>query len=863
MTTRATPAQVDKWFSGENGARLGLGIACGVASGNLEVLDFDRMDMLKKFVQSCKDNDRGGLIDKLSLWIITPGKGHHLWYRVDGTVAGNTQLAASLIPASEGEKGAKFIDGKWQKPYTLIETRGQGGQALVPPTPAHCHPDNALYILKRGSFDNIPVLTEQERDDLHALARLHNEYIPSTELIDPNRRRKELPAGELRPGDDYDMRGDMDGVLEKNGWSPVRAYGEKKLWRRPGKAKGWSATSNYAGRNLFYAFSTNCEPFQPKKGYTPFQVYAVLEHGEDFKAAAQALAAIGYGSATPRRESALDRQVKKLDKQVASPVSDGSQDASLPSPPAGNTEASEADGEGAKRFNLTDLGNTYRFISRHGDDVRYIQSFDRWYYWDKKVWRRDYSGNVDRMVRDTVRRIPSDAAEIDDKHDRADLLRWAIQSESSARIRAIVELSKAEPPVAILDTDLDADGWLLNCQNGVVDLRTGQIRPHHRSLLMTRIVPTDYDPDAKCPLWLSFLERIMAGDQDVIGFLQRAFGYTLTADLSEQCLFFLHGRGSNGKSTFLTVLDHLMREYGTRIRSDSIMRKHNDNNIPNDIAALFGTRCCTVGEIQEGAKLSEALIKDMTGGDRMTARFLRAEFFTFDPTHKLWIAGNHKPEIRGTDNGIWRRVKFIPFDIQISDAEKDTELPGKLKAEAAGIFAWAIRGCLEWQKNGLRPPEKVVAATSEYRVSMDVVGRFIAECCVTGNAYKVTKAELYTRYKSWCDTANEYAVSKRKLGESLIERSCQSRRGTAGAEYWTGIGLIDEKRDDNLFSDESELSEAKPYSPIDTNLYKNNTETAPPNSLSSPEDRISGTFGENQGGVAPSNKMEMWDLDEL
>jgi putative DNA primase/helicase len=272
----------------------------------------------------------------------------------------------------------------------------------------------------------------------------------------------------------------------------------------------------------------------------------------------------------------------------------------------------------------------------------------------------------------------------------------------------------------------------------------------------------------------------------MIAYLQRAIGYSLTGNAGEQCLFFLHGHGSNGKSTFIESLTTLLGDFSVKTPIESLLVKKGGGGIPNDLARLNGVRLVTASEVDDGNRLNESLVKDLTGGDTISARFLHGEFFDFKPIFKLWMFGNHKPIIRGTDKGMWRRVHLIEFGVTISPDEKDRLLPEKLRNELPGILAWAVQGCLNWQKEGLNPPPKVLKATAEYQAEMDILGVFISERCTIGDGLKASAKELYAAYKTWALDSGEFVATQRRFGQSLTERGFQRVRKTDGI-WWHGI----------------------------------------------------------------------------
>jgi putative DNA primase/helicase len=296
-----------------------------------------------------------------------------------------------------------------------------------------------------------------------------------------------------------------------------------------------------------------------------------------------------------------------------------------------------------------------------------------------------------------------------------------------------------------------------------------------------------YDPKADCPLWKQFVREIMGCNAELIGFLQAAAGWALTGDISEQAMFILFGTGANGKSTFLNTIMRLLGDYAIATPTETFMRKNGDQNT-NDIARLRGTRFVTTTEAEQGRRLSEPIIKQITGNDRMTARFLYGEFFNFVPTFKVFMATNHKPVIKGTDHGIWRRIKLIPFTTRIEEERQDKRLEEKLAGEGPGILNWLIEGAIRWRREGLCTPNAIANATDEYRGEMDAIGSFIRERCALGGEGSIRARELFKCYQDWCGESNEHAVSERFLGLRLKELGIGQRRGNDG-RYWLGVQL--------------------------------------------------------------------------
>lgn len=434
--------------------------------------------------------------------------------------------------------------------------------------------------------------------------------------------------------------------------------------------------------------------------------------------------------------------------------------------------------EARSKLTDTDIRNADRFIEQHGISYRWTPERG-WLAWDGKRWKPDQSGSIIKAAKQTARSVFDEIAQAGDKQAETDLFRWARKSQQVDRIRAMIELAKPDLYASWLD--FDADPHLLTVDNGTVNLQTGDLIPHDPELLCSRMASVEHGT-GDCPIWHRFLERIQP-DPQVRKYLQRAVGYSLTGDTGEQCLFFAHGTGRNGKSVFLETIGALLGEFA--VASSMTAFELKKGAIPNDIARLAGARLVTVSETADGQRINEPLIKDLTGGDTITARFLRREFFEFRPEFKLWIRGNHKPQIRGTDEGIWRRIHLIPFDERITDAEVDPHLSDKLATELPGILRWAIDGCIEWQRIGLQPPEVVLSATSEYRREMDSLADFLEARTRQGGEVQATP--LYQSYKQWSEANGYRALNQTNFGLRLAERGIQKDK--QGVVKYIGIEL--------------------------------------------------------------------------
>src|SRR5215211_7069457 len=458
--------------------------------------------------------------------------------------------------------------------------------------------------------------------------------------------------------------------------------------------------------------------------------------------------------------------------------------------PAGDEAHLSLNGHGGARpprgYNLTDLGNAERFVAQHGKNVRYCYPWRKSLIWTGSRWQRDEAGRVHRLAKETVRSIYREASEEEDEDRRKALAKHARASESETRIRAMVELAKSEIPTS--PDALDVDAMLLNVLNGTVDLRTGELRSHSREDLITKIAPIEYDPDAAAPMWEVFLERVLPSE-DLRGFVQRAAGYSATGDTSEQCMFIHHGLGANGKSTFQETITAALGDYAMRTPTETLLVKRT-GGVPNDVARLKGARFVTASETEEGRRLAESLVKDLTGHDTISARFMWAEWFDFKPTHALHLSTNHKPEIRGTDPAIWRRIRLIPWAVTIPPGEQDRRLAEKLRSELPGVLAWIVHGCLAWQCKGLQAPEEVRRATRAYRAEMDVLAAFLADCCVRDEDETAFAGELWGAWKRWCEETGEQAGSQKRFGGRLAERGFLNHRDSkTGRKVWSGLSL--------------------------------------------------------------------------
>lgn len=446
----------------------------------------------------------------------------------------------------------------------------------------------------------------------------------------------------------------------------------------------------------------------------------------------------------------------------------------------------------APDYSPSDLGNAERFVNQNGEKVQFCYAWNRWLVWNGKRWAVDESGEVIKLAHDTIKAIYAEASNCNDEKRRKSLTKHALISEGRHRVESMLE--SAKPYLSISANQLDQHPMLLNCLNGVIDLETGNLLPHDRKYLLTKMIEVDFDAHALCPGWERFLKLITGEDENLELFLQLAVGYTLTGRTDEHCLFFLFGTGKNGKSTFTETLRRLFGDYSQRTDIEALMQNYTGRGGAASpyIAALAGARFVLASEMPEGRRLNESLIKDLTGGDAITARNLFSNPFTFPPTHKFWIFGNHKPKVSGTDEGFWRRMRLIPFKVTIPDDVRRpmSEVMAEFEAELPGILAWAVTGSVLWQNNKLQMPDAVEQATKTYRSEQDLAQQFIDECCETHPDYRVSKDELYKAWKAWCENAGEEGArsrSKKWLTQQLTNRDFA--QGGNGNSLMMGVKL--------------------------------------------------------------------------
>lgn len=658
----------------------------------------------------------------------SPSGGIHLLWRCE-VVEGNQKLASR--PRDGGEDA-------------LIETRGPGGFLVVAPSSG--------YRRRAGAPASVVTLTPEERDDLLSLFRAFDERHPPQT---PSRDEFDGPAangGGLRPGDDFNARGDWaTDVLEPAGWVRVRegTRGET-WWRRPGKDRGWSATTGSTSHNTLHVHSTSTEFAPSPVSYSKFSAYALTRHGGDHHAAAKELADRGYG-----------------DQPVA------------------------VDGDGVPLVEperYTDLGNARRLVAEHGHKLRHVPVWGCWYTWDGIRWAIDNTGEAARCAKTMARKLVDEAQAEPDEDKRKKLVAAAKRAESWPGIRAMLELAATEPSIALAPSQLDAHPALLNTRTGVLDLETGQLRQHDPTLHLTKVTGAGYDPQAATPEFDRFLERVQP-EPEMRTFLARLLGHTLTGKITEHLMAIFHGTGANGKTTLTELVRHTLGEYAATTDPGLLIDRGDAH--PTGIADLFSLRLAITHETDSGRRLAEGTIKRLTGGDRIKARRMRENFWEFDPTHSIIMVTNHQPIVNGDDEGIWRRLRMVPWPVVIPLAERDGKLPERLMSEADGVLRWLVEGYQEYRSRGLAEPGAVTTATAAYRAESDALGRFLEERCILAAGYRTRSAELFTAWCRWSSSEGVSAGTQTAFSARLTDRGFD-RTKSDGRQVWHGIAVAAE-----------------------------------------------------------------------
>lgn len=808
-----TLEQLRRWFA--PGGFAGLGVVTGAVSGGLEMLELEArgLHLWGLLGQTLADHGVGDLWARLCSGYLeqSAGGGYHWLYRVEGgDQRRNTKLARrpattkelTAWKTGEADKArravadAHALEARLRKiedttttqlPQVLIETRGEGGYVVTAPSNGTTHPTGRSWILVAGGPATIPTISAAERDLLHAVCTMFDTMPAPTAppTSSPSSAPTSSHGGETRPGDDYNTQATWEEILEPHGWTKGRRLGRGWAWTRPGKhpRDGFSATTGQADdADRLYVFSSSTT-FDTETPYSKFAAYAHLGHGDDLAAAASALRKAGYGA--PLEEPRVLGFTGGPQAVVAAPGG-----------PQGPVHAQAAPADpGPSSYSLTDDGNALRLVDQHADVIRYVPQRGMWLRWTGHVWSWDEAETVRELARGIARDLPTDN----------DIRRkWRTKSLAAAAIGNMVRLARTDPRAVAHLPGLDAQPYELNTPGGIVDLRTGHLRPPDPTGLHTRCTTVAPDFTTPAPRWEKFLADTFAGDPELTTYVQRLIGVSLIGVVLEQILPFAQGSGANGKTTLMGTVQRLVgfgqSGYAMSAPTEILLATRNQDH-PATIAQLSGARLVVTSEVEDGAHFAEARVKQLTGRDAINARFMARNPFTFTPSHTLWVIGNHRPQVRTGGPAFWRRYREIPFVHTVPPEQQDRHLEDHLvDEEGPAILAWCIRGAADYLATahtgtGLTIPEPVRAASEAYQLDQDTVGRFVDDLCTLGEKHdpnlRTKVGTIRSVYESWCHTEGEQPVTAKAFTTALRTQHDVWSERSSSTRYYLGIKLLD------------------------------------------------------------------------
>jgi putative DNA primase/helicase len=787
--TAPTRHQIDTWYAG---GRAGLGLVCGAISGGLELLELEGRAVTEGALTHLTDLINAAGLDQLWTRIAgpdgyaerSPTGGLHFLYRIDGgQVPGNTKLAnrparPEELTDREHEVLAKHPGKVF--PRGLAETRGEGGYVVIAPSHGPTHPTNQPWELVHGRPGHVATITGAEREQLHRVFRALDR-MPVHDEAAPTRPLQAVATG-MRPGDDFENQVGWDDemLLGGAGWKALYTTGHTTYWRRPGKEDaGISATTGRdPARDRLYVFSSSTE-FDTEQSITKFKAYAVLHHHGDVKAAARELRRRGFG------------EQPVAPAPAAAPAS--------PAPGPGHTTPPVVDGTAARVleqpplpqfYGATQDGMAQALVEHHGSEIRYVPQREKWLAWNGHQWEWDDAARHRELAKEISRNLPADK-------DWKDFRRSCL---SAAGTSGIITQARSDARIVAAFDNLDANGWDLNTPNGIINLRTGILRPSDPAALCTRSTAVPFDQDADQGRWQEFLADTFGDDHELVAYLQRLVGYSAVGVVGPHVLPFAHGSGGNGKGVFLEALAGVLGDYATTSPNGFLMSTPFPGH-ETELARLAGARMVICSEVNEDDKFDEAKVKALTGGDSVTARFMRQDHFTFRPTHQLWLMGNHQPAVRSGGRSFWRRLRLIPFEHEVPENKVVDDLQGQLiRDHGPALLAWIVQGAVGYAQHGLKEPDKVKAATQEYAHEQDSVARFIDECGRLGGGEHVTIKVGIVReaYEAFCHAERMKPYTAKKFGMEMEKRGVLQIR-TRSARLYGNFTLLtdgDEEPDD-------------------------------------------------------------------
>lgn len=809
QTAPAPLAEINEWYKDGNRRNLGIAVVTGKASDRLEMTEIEGRAAadLPKIAATMTERGHAQLWERLnSGWLeLSPSGGFHWIYRLEAgaKVPGNTKLARNTA----GE--------------VLAETRGEGGYFIAAPTPGSHHKTGNPWQVLAGGCETVPTITETERAAFHkAITDTLDETPEAPVSLFSQTTRTNTPVapvsaseGGLKPGDDYEQKTDWADILTPHGWTlhSTLSSGER-FWTRPGKhpRDGHSASTGHADdRDRLYVFSSSVPDFPVEEPITKFRAYSLLNHAGDDTAAARALAAAGFGEKAPITVKLADiLPTRPAAPPTPPPAPAGEQAAGEPATapvaePAGEqaptavaTIEEPTSSDGATITDWTELGLIRAFTHLFNNHIRYNIDRGRFYHWTGTRWEEqtDTGGDTKLALLNFAAALKPPVTDEGkpDKEAHA-LIRYARSHRGST---ALLGLLKVQPTIAVPASAFDTHHDELNTPTGIINLRTGELMPHAPTRMHTK--QTAVAPAGTSATWERFLATTFNHDAALTGYMQRLAGYSATGLQREHVFAFAYGTGGNGKSVYYDALTGALGDYAATLPAGFLMKKPFSEH-STELARLNGKRFVVGSETNATDTLDEAKLKMLTGGDRITARFMNKDFFEFTPTHHLHLMGNHQPAVEDGGESVWRRMNLVPFVHTVPAEERDELLPEKLLADAAAVLAWIIQGAVAYFRDGLQPPEAVRAATEAYKSSQDTVGQFLAAKCdlYPGNKhYTVAVTDLRQAYHIWCAEEGLEPVKGRALASQLKVHGVLVGRDAppqpnSGARVYGGIRLKD------------------------------------------------------------------------
>jgi P4 family phage/plasmid primase-like protien len=750
----------------------GIGMLTGSVSGNVEMLEAESQAVAEGLHKVFLDSLPYELHEKINTYVEkSPTGGIHWLYRVADEknysgppVAGNTKLARR--PAPELPNRVRV----------LFETRGEGGWTILAPSHGPTHPSGKPWVILSGKPGVLPTLTQSEVRFVHTVIATFDE-MPAPDVVDKHVPIQPKTAADPdTPGNDFARRTTWAEILEPHGWRVVRTRGDITEWVRPGKnaRDGGSATTNYAGKDNLWVFTTSTE-FDSETSYTKFGAYAVLNHGGHHPTAARALRAEGYGKQPEPTVRPLT--LVKGGEATTGPAMDGST--------ALKAEKIHINAT------LNDDGNALLMVDHIENRLLYCPERKQWLEWSGGHWNwLADNGPAVEAFRVMIREIDPQGDPVIAKHKH--------RSQSWNAISHAVTLAEKDPRVAVHINDLDADPYQLNTPGGGVNLYSGEVSPNTPESRHTRLTRVAPDFSRKPERFLAFMAQTFAGHPELIPYIQRLIGYSIIGKVTHHILPFLHGAGANGKTVLLDIFIRVLGDYATVQPADFLLARGNDNEHETVIARLSGQRLVVCSEVNPRAKFNEQKVKLLTGGDLLIGRFMRENHFTFLPTHHLWLVANHEPNVEVGGNSIWRRIRKIPFVHSVPEDQQNPNLANDLvELEGPAILAWIIAGAIA-HHNGLQEPEIVREATEEYKETEDQTGRFLAEIVKRGGGdlAKVETTAMREAYNAWCMRNNEKPAHSgtKQFGQEMASHGIEVKKSN-GRRWYLDVTVMNAERE--------------------------------------------------------------------